>query len=201
MAESRASLRAALRARRDSLDGAARFNAARAVAEHLASIPEFVAARRVAGYWAVAGEVPLSAVVAVVDRNPAQAFFLPMIPAVARGPLAFAAWRVGDPVVPNRFGIPEPEDATAVATTSLDVVLLPVVGFDRRGHRLGTGGGYYDRTFAFRQKAPGPPLLIGIAYACQEADDFEPATWDVDLDWVVTERESIECARVRIAGG
>ncbi len=186
-------LRAELRKRREALDGSARFAAARAVAAHLDTIPDYVAARRVAGYWAIAGELPLSSVVAALDRDDARTFLLPKVPARKRGKLAFAPWQVGEGVEANRFGIPEPIVATVVEATSLDVVLLPTVAFDRTGHRLGTGGGYYDRTFAFRQCGPPPPLLIGIAYACQEAASIEAAAWDVDLDWVVTEREAIEC--------
>ena len=108
--------------------------------------------------------------------------------------------RFSDPrrrVEANRFGIPESIAAELLEATSLDVVLLPVVAFDRLGHRLGTGGGYYDRTFAFRQGSSSPPLLIGIAYAFQEVDAIEVAAWDVDLDWVVTEREAIECVKRR----
>lgn len=198
MVESRNQLRAELRKRREALDGGARFAAARAVAEHLDAVPGYAAARRVAGYWAISGELPLSSVVAALDRDDARTFLLPRIPTGKRGGLVFAPWHVGDAVEPNRYGIPEPLAAASVEATSLDVVLLPVVAFDRQGHRLGTGGGYYDRTFAFRQAASPPPLLIGIAYAFQEVDLIESAAWDVDLDWVVTEREAIECVGGRI---
>ena len=139
----------------------------------------------------------MSAVVASIDRDAERAFFLPKLSEIADAILIFQRWSVGDPVEPNRFGIPEPVAAEILAASALDVVLLPAVGFDRQGHRLGTGGGYYDRTFAFRKQSPAPPLLIGIAFACQEVEAIEVATWDVDLDWVVTEREAINCARVR----
>ncbi len=194
MTEARATLRRELRARRAALDGTARFHAARAVAELLESIPGFAAAKRIAGYWAVAGELPLSMVVPAIDRNPEQSFYLPVLPESRSGPLEFAPWRVGEPVAANLFGIPESQSASRVEGSALDVVLLPTVGFDRRGHRLGTGGGYYDRTFAFRQHAEPPPLLIGVAFACQEINAGDSAEWDVDLDWVVTEREAIKCA-------
>jgi len=195
--EARGQLRAELRKRRNELDGAARFAAARAVAEHLDDIPGYVAARRVAGYWAIGGELPLSSVVAALDRDEARTFLLPTVPTGKRGKLAFSPWHVGEAVEANRFGIPEPIATELLEGSSLDVVLLPVVAFDRQGHRLGTGGGYYDRTFAFRQATSPPPLLIGIAFACQEVDSIEVAAWDVDLDWVVTEREAIECVSRR----
>ncbi|NMW25346.1 5-formyltetrahydrofolate cyclo-ligase, partial [Rhodanobacter denitrificans] len=69
------------------------------------------------------------------------------------------------------------------------------LGFDRRGRRLGHGGGYYDRSFAFlnEQVRPTEPLLVGIAYAFQELPEVDEEDWDVPLDFVATERELIDC--------
>jgi 5-formyltetrahydrofolate cyclo-ligase len=121
------------------------------------------------------------------------------MPARRATPLWFAPWRTGMAVRPNRFGIPEPADAseTIVAAESLELVLVPLVGFDRRGHRLGMGGGYYDATFAFLSQGERPrvPLLVGIAYAFQELPALEARDHDVHLDYVCTERELIECVR------
>ncbi len=66
-------------------------------------------------------------------------------------------------------------------------MLLPLLGFDRRGGRLGMGGGYYDRAFAFRRDRPAPPRLVGIGFACQELPDLAAESWDVALDAVATE--------------
>ena len=100
---------------------------------------------------------------------------------------------------PNRYGIPEPADAerNLVAAESLELVLAPLVAFDRRGHRLGMGGGFYDATFAFLSSGerPRPPLLVGIAYSFQELEAFVPQGHDVHLDYVCTERELIQCVR------
>ncbi|MGA9423336.1 MAG: 5-formyltetrahydrofolate cyclo-ligase, partial [Rhodanobacteraceae bacterium] len=84
---------------------------------------------------------------------------------------------------------------TLIEAAELDVVLVPLVAFDRHGHRLGFGGGYYDRAFAFLhgRDMPGSPLLIGIAYAMQELPRIEASAWDVRLDYVATENELIEC--------
>jgi 5-formyltetrahydrofolate cyclo-ligase len=72
---------------------------------------------------------------------------------------------------------------------------VPLLGFDRHGHRLGFGGGYYDRSFAFLRdlERPSKPLLVGIGYASQEIDSLAPEDWDVRLDYVATERELIDC--------
>ena len=74
----------------------------------------------------------------------------------------------------------------------LHAVILPVLGFTADGLRLGMGGGYYDRSFAFRQHTPVPPLLIGAAYANQELDVLDAQNWDVRLDAVATERGWID---------
>jgi 5-formyltetrahydrofolate cyclo-ligase len=103
---------------------------------------------QVAGYWAVGGELPLHvALAALVARG--QNYHLPVL--THGRTLRFAPWRQGVALQPNRYGIPEPQCAPAelLAPQALDLVLVPLIGFDRRGHRVGTGGGYYDRTFAF----------------------------------------------------
>ncbi len=114
--------------------------------------------------------------------------------------LKFALWWPGMEIATNRLGIPEPVDTNAsLAPDALDVVLVPLLGFDRRGHRLGFGGGYYDRSFAFLRdlERPSKPLLVGIGYASQEVDHIEPEDWDVRLDYVATERELIDCVNAQ----
>ena len=110
--------------------------------------------------------------------------------------LRFAPWQAGDAVRPNRYGIPEPVAPTGLLEPfQLDLVFVPLLGFDRRGHRLGHGGGYYDRSFAFlnEQVRPTEPLLVGIAYSFQELPAIDEEDWDVPLDFVATERELIDC--------
>jgi 5-formyltetrahydrofolate cyclo-ligase len=95
----------------------------------------------------------------------------------------------------NRFGIAEPQGTEVLAARWLDVVFLPLVGFDRRGVRLGMGGGFYDRAFAFRQLRSvwHAPRLIGLAYAFQEVANIRAAAHDVLLDAVVTEEGFTRC--------
>jgi 5-formyltetrahydrofolate cyclo-ligase len=89
----------------------------------------------------------------------------------------------------NHLGIDEPAGACEIGARWLDLVFLPLVGFDSHGMRLGMGGGYYDRTFAFLnlRTAWRAPRLVGIAYEFQHIDRIEPAPHDVRLDAVVTE--------------
>jgi 5-formyltetrahydrofolate cyclo-ligase len=104
--------------------------------------------------------------------------------------LRFAPWRPGDPLVSNRFGIPEPDVALSslIDPEQMALVLLPLVGFDRRGQRLGMGGGWYDRSFAFRNLHRPPPWLVGVGFATQQVDALAVEPWDVALDAVCSEQ-------------
>ena len=103
--------------------------------------------------------------------------------------LRFAPWRAGDALVTNRYGIPEPDVASANALRAEDMALivLPLVGFDANGHRLGMGGGWYDRSLAFRHADAAPPWLVGAAFETQRLDAIAAEAWDVRLDAVCTE--------------
>lgn len=183
MNATRATLRAELRARRAALRPGERLAAADAVARHLGERDELRQPGYVGGYWAVNGELPLHAV--QLRLAPGQVWCLPVVQ--ADGGLRFAPWRAGDPLEPNRYGIPEPTVETTLSPREMTVVLLPLLGFDRHGGRLGMGGGYYDRAFAFRREHPAPPHLVGIGFACQELAGLAAESWDVRLDAVATE--------------
>jgi len=160
----------------------------------LEQLPEFLVDPRIAGYWAVAGEMPLHAAYASL-RSREQQYFLPLI--TAANDLQFAAWRAGTDVQANRYGIPEPAAPvdSRLAPADLDVVLVPLLGFDRGGNRLGSGAGFYDRSFAFLRDAqrPARPVLVGIGYHFQEVPQIGAEAWDVALDFVATDRELIAC--------
>ena len=89
----------------------------------------------------------------------------------------------------NRFGILEPKQGDFVTARMLDVVLTPVVAFDESNHRVGMGGGYFDRTFSFLKdrKFLFHPRLIGLAFACQKVDEISPNPWDIRLFSTITE--------------
>ena len=192
--DDRVALREALRARRLALSATARVAAAAGVAQQLAQLTPFLRAQRIGGYWAIAGELPLACVLPGA-RARGQQYLLPVI-GHARS-LQFAPWHPGAEITPNRHGVPEPVCAAGdmLEPRALDVVLVPLVGFDRRGHRLGFGGGYYDRAFAFlrEREQPTKPILVGIGYAMQELSRIEDAPWDVRLDYVASENELIDC--------
>lgn len=187
-------LRSRMRERRTALPPSERIAAARGVSEQLEALPEYLVDLRVGAYWAVRGELPLShALPPMFQRG--QIVFLPMLGPEQR--LRFAPWLPGQDLATNRYGIPEPEQnaANAVDPHALDLVLVPLLAFDRRGHRLGSGGGWYDRSFAFlqAQTRPAKTVLVGIGYAFQEVPMLPVEAHDVRLDFIVTERELIDC--------
>lgn len=191
--EARPALRKELRRRREALSAQQRIAAANSLVVQLERIPEFLTDRRIAGYWAIGGELPLLGLMPGL-RVRGQVWHLPVVGADKR--LRFAAWRPGGEIATNRYGIPEPVSAESelLSPREIDLVLLPLLGFDRSGHRLGFGGGYYDRSFDFlRQRdGVGKPVLVGVGYGLQEVEAIEPMPWDVRLDYVATERELID---------
>lgn len=193
----RAQLRQRLRARRTQPTAAERLSAAAALAITLEQLPEFLVDARVAGYWAVHGEMPLHAAFASL-RTRAQAYCLPMLG--EDGTLRFAPWQADLPLRNNRHGIPEPDVPRDAQLTpaDLDVVLVPLLGFDRHGNRLGSGGGWYDRSFAFLRdvRRPARPILVGIGYHFQELPIFDAEAWDIPMDFIATDRELIHCTEL-----
>lgn len=175
-----------MKTRRAALSATERVRSAQAVATHLFASQTLNGARQIAGYWAIGGELPLNAVATRI-RAPNR-YLLPRL--AAEGLLRFAPWSAVVELLPNRYGIPEPDIALTdcLEPDQLDVVLVPLIAFDLQGNRLGMGGGWYDRSFAFRLHGQPTPLLIGVGYAFQQVDALAAQDWDVPLDAVVTER-------------
>ncbi|WP_108880984.1 5-formyltetrahydrofolate cyclo-ligase [Anderseniella sp. Alg231-50] len=100
-------------------------------------------------------------------------------------PLEFRTWAPGDPTVPGRWGIPIPPDGSPVVDP--DVLLVPMLSYDRSGYRLGYGGGFYDRTLE-KLRAMKPVTAIGVAYSAQQVDAVIRGEHDQPLDWILTEK-------------
>jgi 5-formyltetrahydrofolate cyclo-ligase len=163
-----------------------RIAAAQQVAARLHALPHLPSQGFAAGYWAVGGEIALHAW--QVALPPGLVYCLPVLQ--EGGLLRFAPWRPGDALSTNRFGIPEPDvpPTELIAPQDLALAVMPLVGFDDRCHRLGMGGGWYDRSFATREASQSPlPLLVGVGFEVQRVDRLTPAAWDVRLDAVCTE--------------
>lgn len=115
---------------------------------------------------------------------------LPVTPR-KRGPLTFRAFRDGDPLHQDRYGVMTPsEDAPEVRPM---LIVTPLLAFTRDGGRLGYGGGYYDRTLG-ALRAEADILAVGFAFAAQEVESLPMSKTDQRLDWIVTEREAINAA-------
>lgn len=93
----------------------------------------------------------------------------------------------------NSFGLLEPNSGQTIDARSLDVVITPLVAFDKKNNRVGMGGGYFDRTFAFLKdrKSYFHPKLVGVAFACQEVEQIVPNPWDIRLFGVITEKSRL----------
>lgn len=184
MTDPRSALRQQLRQRRRDIPAAQRLAAAEQLADALLALPFAPTHGHVAGYWALDGEIALHR---WQMRLPADVTYC--LPVLAGETLRFAPWRPGQPLTANRFGIPEPDIAVddTLAPAQMALVVAPLVGFDARCRRLGMGGGWYDRSFAFRQQRPAPPWLVGVGFSVQQVDDLPVQPWDVGVDAICTE--------------
>ncbi len=181
----RAVLRRQLRQRRRDLPAATRIAAAESLANRLLALPFLPASGLVAGYWAMDGEIGLH--VFQLRLPPALTYCLPLLHPDES--LRFAPWHPGDPLVTNRFGIPEPDidpDA-ALPASEMAMLVLPLVGFDAQCNRLGMGGGWYDRSLSFRRDTSAPPWLVGAGFDVQRVEVLQHEAWDVPLDAVCSE--------------
>jgi len=194
MAQSTAEVRAArrrLRRLRAAIDPGERAAAELAILRTLDRLHVLRRGGRVALYLPMPGEVDVRPCIEAAWQRGA-AVFVPRISSRRRGRMTFVPWAPCTAQRRNAFGIAEPQSIVSRApAVHLDAVVLPVVGFDRRGNRLGMGAGFYDRALR-RRLDPARrwrrPRLIGVAFACQELDAIPASPWDVPLDLIVTER-------------
>ena len=179
-------MRRRLRARRAELTPSQRAAAASAIAAHVAGT-RWLCARPIGLYASIGAEVDTGPLRALAARRHCPVY-LPCIVDYRYRRMVFARDAGILPAI-NRLGIPEPDALRTIPVRALSVVLLPILGFDRYGTRLGTGGGYYDRLFSYRRHRHSwhRPLLVGIAYQCQQLPLIERGSHDVPLDAVVTE--------------
>jgi 5-formyltetrahydrofolate cyclo-ligase len=189
----RRSLRAGLVARRRAVSPGARAHAARLVAENVDRFLHLKSHWRIGAYAALPWELDAGPLIERARRRGCRVY-LPRI-GRPRSSRAMRFLELRGPLRRNRLGIEEPENTPALGARWLDVVFLPLVGFDRFGLRLGTGGGFYDRAFAFRhaRNCWHAPRLIGLAYAFQQVERITPAAHDVPLDAVITEKGILRC--------
>lgn len=173
-------LRAKAHAQRAALSQGFRAEAAKAASDHFFKGIELAPAETVACYWRIRDEMDCQPImVRLLDS------FQPVCLPVVLGdelPLELRLWEPGAALYPAGFGTLAPADLAPVVEP--DLIIMPLLGFDKHGTRLGYGGGYYDRTLAAMSKTA---RLIGLAYAGQEVPEIPREAHDVPLDAIVTE--------------
>ena len=180
-------MRRAMRQRRVELAPAQLQRAAAALAEKILGLDDYNRCSRLAVYFAVNGEIGLQP---LIDQALAtgKSVYLPNLDQLS---LRFSPYFHQQKMRINKFRLPEPDvdDAEMLAPQQLDLVLAPLVVFDERCNRIGMGGGFYDRSFAFRNNdGITRPALIGVAHEFQKVEQIVPEDWDVRLDMVVTDK-------------
>lgn len=182
-------LRQSLRARRRALSVAEQQEAALAVTQRLADEPDFANVAAIAGYYACQGELDPALLLKrawLADKK----IYLPVLAGEA---LQFVPYQCDVLLRRNRFNIPEPDVSSTEwrLPSDMDWVLTPLTAFDVTGTRLGMGGGFYDRSFAFLLDPDWRghrPRLIGLGYEFQRVDALIRQPWDVPLDMAITEK-------------
>lgn len=181
-------LRQSLLKQRNSLTPLEQKEAAISVAHRLMQVHEVISAKRLAYYWPVNNELDLRFFIEKLSSFSIQTY-LPVLNSTASRHLHFYPYTPGDPLRKNRYGIEEPliENAKQTEAHDMDVVLVPLVGFDQQCRRLGMGGGFYDTTFSFT-RLQKKPFLIGLGYEIQKVERIPTDPWDVLLDKIVSEK-------------
>lgn len=157
----------------------------------LAKLPCYRKAKKIAIYLSCGGEVQTSLIIKDALAHNKQVY-LPVLHHLHGPALLFAPFGANTNLRINRFHIPEPivVQRKLLKPSELDLVITPLVAFDENCSRIGMGGGYYDRSFAFtdHSKQWQHPKLIGIAYELQKVHNFTPEPWDIALHKIVTEK-------------
>jgi 5-formyltetrahydrofolate cyclo-ligase len=190
--DDRAALRQRLKKLRRGVPPAARRAAALSVADHVRHTLKLRPGMRIAVYAPLPAELDCGPVVELARRRHCR-IYLPRLTDLRRRRMRFT--EAGGPMRRNRLGILEPIHLRYLSARRLDLVFVPLVGFDAQGERLGMGAGYYDRAFHFlRQRRHWlHPRLIGLAYSFQQVPRIQGAAHDVRLSAVITEKGPIKC--------
>ena len=185
-ADAKLDLRSQLLAERLALSRAQRAQLDRRICAHVLRFMEQRPGSAISAFQPFRGEPDLTPALRLLHEAGRRVH----LPVLVDDFMQFRRWTPASVLTPNRFGIPEPRDGTACPPENLDWVLMPLVAFSSAGTRLGMGGGYYDRSFAFclDGSTPARPLLIGVAYSLQEVNSLPAQSWDVPLDAILTDQ-------------
>ncbi len=184
-------LRTDLRAHRASLTPQAQHQAANRLLNQISACRLFRASKHIACYIANDGEIDPFPIIEKIWRLNKYCY-LPIVPRPDQGHLWFAPFTPETPLALNRYGIPEPDvkQKYRVRAQQLDLMMLPLVGFDLNGNRIGMGAGFYDRSLAFLnyRKYWKHPRVIGLAHDFQHVDNIKHDNWDIPLEAIATDK-------------
>ncbi|MEO8605784.1 MAG: 5-formyltetrahydrofolate cyclo-ligase [bacterium] len=187
MDETKTAMRLAMRAQRRALAADQLTAAAAAVAAHVQALAWFRVAPALVAYVATDNEVSTEPLLATAHAAGKRLY----LPRLTDGAMTFAEHRLGTPLRIGAFGIPQPQGDSCDTRDLADAMaVLPLLAWDDAGGRVGRGGGHYDRAFAGPHR---PRWLIGLGYAFQQVPHVPRDLWDVRLDGVVTEQQTVTC--------
>jgi len=184
-------LRSQLQQQRNSLTAVQQAHYSQKICLQVSQASSFKKAQHIAFYTPVKGEAnPLP-----LQDESNKSFYLPVLSTKNKFHLNFVKIDSNTEYKNNIYAIPEPiyTPQDIIPATQLDLVIMPLVAADKDGHRMGMGGGYYDRSFAFKQDSnTESPKLLGFAYDFQLVEKLISEAWDVPLDFIATDRKFIE---------
>ena len=186
-ANKKSQLRNTMRRLRHQLPDQVQTDRANQLSDKLTHWPAFQSAKRLAMYLAQDGELSLEPLIKHCWHLQKQTF-LPVLRPLPPNRLWFAPYHRDTDLQPNRYNIPEPNNAPQLncRASQLNLVLFPLVAFDNKGGRLGMGGGFYDRTFEHLNPLDKRPLFVGVAHREQQVTELPIEQWDIPLDAVAT---------------
>ena len=179
MSSDKSSLRKQCKAARNALSNIQQADNSHALCHALEAYLDQLPPQRIAAYFAFGAEISIDP---LFTKHPRHQWFAPIIT-----PEYGMKWGTADPsqLIHNEYGIREPSELVKTSTSGFDIMLLPLVGFDLGGNRIGMGAGYYDRALGQLQEKP---ILIGCAHGVQECQSIAAEPWDVRLDAIATEK-------------
>ena len=188
---SAADIRKQKRTQRQLLLASAQQQHSQALCQNITKERAYKNSHNIACYIANDGEIDPCLIIKHAEFS-GKEVYLPVLSPL-KNSLYFAPYKTGDRLKLNRFKIPEPEchPSKWLSARQLDLLLLPLVAFDAQGNRLGMGGGFYDRTLAYLQhrRLWKKPALMGLAHEIQKAGQLNRQSWDIPLDYIITEKQ------------
>ncbi|MGH1460502.1 MAG: 5-formyltetrahydrofolate cyclo-ligase [Neptuniibacter sp.] len=188
----RQELRKQLRAKRRALSTAQQTQAAYNLLQTIRNRLDFRRSKHIALYLANDGEINPMPIIEYCWKV-GKKVYLPILHPVLHNRLWFAPYTSSSPMIRNIYGIKEPKliPSKRRSAWTLDMVLLPLVGFDKNGNRMGMGGGYYDRTFSFKgcNKGLTGPSLVGLAHEIQRVEKLPVESWDIPLTAIISDQQ------------